>query len=246
MAHWKKLTAEVYHAMTEEERKGLMREVCQGFAECCFEDAIRTGTVDPHGKSELELNIELLKFTLDHLDAVKAAGDISWIIDHKKELLREARRYRRIQKHEFAVLFYATWSEHWLNSLIQTACQQMKLTADSIELIIRDTQFRAKATWVLQLLGLPPISAALLATITELQNLRNGFVHYKFRPHGEEGMKQLDKQLEAAANRAEGMVRTLTQYENQHIFKRGRTKARCLAQKIRRQEEAPAPGLEVE
>lgn len=241
MARRKSLTAESYWAMSEDKKKDLMLKVCRGFAECCFQDAIRTGAVDPRGKSEPELNIELLRYTLDHLDAMKAAGDISWVIVHTKELLREARRFRRKQENGFAVLFYATWCEHWLNSLIQTGCDQKALSTGCVEQIIRDASFRAKATWVIQLLGFPPIPSDQLGLISQLQNLRNGFVHYKFKAQGEEAMKQHKSQLATAVEGAEDLVRKLMHYEDVYVFKLGRKQTSRLARKLGRKESTNSP-----
>jgi hypothetical protein len=230
---WKKPpTPENLAKVTETELRALELEVASSFTESCFRDAIRNGDVVPTGKSDLELKCELLKYTLDRLDSIKLSGKVHWVIDHTKNLLEAARHSRQKCEEEIAVLLYATWSEHWLNSVIVTACQRKKLTEDHIEQLIRDTPFRGKHSWLLRLLDLPPIPATTVAKLTELQNLRNGFVHYKFRPEEASLWDLRAAQLERVLIRAEKMVRALTRYEDSFIFQRGRTKAERLARTV--------------
>lgn len=229
----KRLTPSTYAALPASEKEAMEADVCREFAASCFKDALRLGRVNPKGKSEGELYCELLKYTIDHLGAIKRTG-LSLVIDHTQNLLRAARLHRRRAEHELAILLYATWAEHWLNGVIATACQRRKMHPESVEQMLRETPSRGKQTWVLELLGLRPLSATCVALLGELQALRNGFVHYKCKPQNEKALSHHETQLTKCLQRTEAMVRALIRYEDSCFFKKSRTTAVRLARQLRR------------
>lgn len=227
-----RLTEKSLASMSEAELKEIEREVGREYCAACFTDAVRTGAVDPEGKSEEELKLLLLQYARGHLDAIRNAGEVTWVIDHTRDLLQSARKFKRRHEHEQALLMYATWAEHWINSLIATASQRSKLSQEDLECMIRETSFRGKLTWLLRLLRLRPISQKHLSVTLRLAELRNGFVHYKWRGKSESAKAQQDTELAATIVQFEKTIRYLLRYETRHVLRNMRTYAEKFAHEV--------------
>lgn len=214
--------------MTEEEKTAFRHEFARGYLQALFRTGLRTGDINPSGKSDEDLERELVEYTYRHLDELRDHGDIHWAIDHTETLLASARRNRRRGDHHLSILLYATWSEHWVNGVISSAGRRKGLGDESIEQAIRDTPFRGKVTWLLQLLGMPPLRSQYLDTLNDLLGLRNGFVHYKWVAHGESVMDQQDQQRGRLLEKIESLVRYLNRYEDRIMFQ----SARCRIERL--------------
>lgn len=70
-----------------------------------------------------------------------------------------------------------------------------------------------KATWLIRLLGLPPINRKHLKTISKTSELRNAYLHYKWKP-SETEEKTEDEHLLSI----KGMIRYLRAYETKIEF----------------------------
>jgi hypothetical protein len=183
------------------------------------EDLVRYGVVDQKGKSDEELHQEVLEYIGK---IVKKKGNVvfAWSIDHTPTLLKEARKYARAAEHELSCLFYATWFEHWLNDLINTVGKRLKLTEQEIIQIIRETQFRAKSTWLLRILGLKPINEAHLRRMQSIIDARNSFVHYKWK-HVDIDSDNWEKEEQALVSLLNGVEKTvsyLRKLQNKQFF----------------------------
>jgi len=53
-----------------------------------------------------------------------------------------------------------------MNDIVSSFCLRRNLPVSEAAQVIRDTNFRAKSTWVLRLLGAPPINDEHLKKIT--------------------------------------------------------------------------------
>lgn len=149
----------------------LVRSFAQGL--------IEAGTIDPRGKSTDDLHKEVFKY-LDEL-STNTNVRLFKIIDHTPTILSEARKYARIKEYQLSCLFYAVWFEHWLNVMISTAGRRKGLPQEELIQILREVQFRGKSTWLLRVLGLKPINDAHLKRMQSIIEMRNGFVHYKWK-----------------------------------------------------------------
>ncbi|QJW97761.1 hypothetical protein [Frigoriglobus tundricola] len=188
----------------------LARRICRAVAK----DAIRSGLVDPKGKTDEQLRSELRECIQN--DYLERLGGI--IIDHTDSLLRQARTFCRAGKLYYACLMYATWAEHWLNGLITTAGQRRGLPDDEITQIIRDTPLRAKLTWLLSLPSLPRIAARHRNLIVHLMDLRNGFVHYKWQGKDDTAQDQERAGVKWSVANFESTVKYILSYEERKIF----------------------------
>jgi hypothetical protein len=187
-----------------------VRRLCRSLAE----NAIRSGLVDPRGKSEDQLKLELLECLRD--EYLGRLG--GFVLDHTTSILERARRFREDGDYYFACLLYATWAEHWLNGLISTAGQRRKLQNDEVVQIIRDTPLRGKLTWLLGLFDLPRIADRHRNALIRLTDLRNGFVHYKWQGKNDAAMDQEDEDFKQVVTGFERTVKYLQGYTARNVF----------------------------
>jgi hypothetical protein len=144
-------------------------------------DMIAAGIVDPKGQDFEKLRIKCGKYVLEHPDLLKGA-----LVDHTFTLTREARRFAGRDMPELSILLHATACEHWINDVVSVFCRRKKVAEMDRTQILRDAPYRAKCTWVLKLLGAPPIPERHVGKLTHLMDLRNEFVHYKWKGSGDE------------------------------------------------------------
>jgi len=170
---------------------------------------ISRGDLQPAGKSDDEVEQAIL-------DALKAIIEddttiFAMIIDHRHDLLRRARSSARTEDRYIAVVFYATYIEHHLNGIIEKLCSRRNPPVASTR-ILRETTLNAKCTWILELLGAPPLGNLWVKRIMELADARNSFIHYKWHPLPNEPAagRGEHKSLEFA----EKTVRRLQKYED--------------------------------
>ena len=136
----------------------------------------------------------------------------SWILDHRPGLLERARTFAEEGDVEIAALCYATWVEHWANNLVLAILQRRKLDPKVCEQIVRDTNLKPKLSWLLQLLGLPPLAAEDRIACERIAEFRNGFVHYKWK--AKPGDELLAADLRAALDAISAAVPRLLGYES--------------------------------
>src|SRR5438132_5619611 len=133
--------------------------------EAVIQSGIVDGTLDPRGKTEEQFRIE----TLDLLrNIAKSESSIQWTLDFRGGLLRQARRLRRMEKREEAILYYATWIEHMLNGMIATVFRRRKLSDEWVRDFIRETQLKAKFAFVVLMLSDKSPSLAQAKAIREI------------------------------------------------------------------------------
>jgi hypothetical protein len=215
-----------HRKLTERQLAKLEARVTKGLLRSVAETFIATGEIDPSGKSEAELELAVVLALADVF--TKQKGGMDWVIDHRSSLLQQGREFARRGKAELAIVFYATWFEHWINSLLNRGGHHLGLRPKDIQLCLRYTGLEAKFVCFPLLLKFPRLAASHIATVRECSRLRNAFVHYKFpvTPMDEE-RKDLQKALRAS----EKTVRYLCNYEDLHVFKRAKKWVKKLVQK---------------
>jgi hypothetical protein len=138
---------------------------------------------------------EIFKGMTSHISAQAfrlSKRPLRLIIDHRATLLREARRQVRRHQNEFALLFYATYFEHWINGMIETAADWRDMAAENTTSLLREAPLRAKLTWVLSLLSVPRLKPGYVKRILAVAEHRNGCVHYKWLPQAGESKRDID------------------------------------------------------
>jgi hypothetical protein len=193
----------------------MLADLSRMIGDAVIETAVADGHLDPRGKDEDQWQKDVVKY----LRRAAKADTFAWNIDHRGTLLDEARRLKKAGQMERAVLHYATWTEHMLNSFIASLLRRNKLSEDWVRSVIRDTGLRAKYVFATLLFGCKP-SSAIADAIQVISERRNQFVHYKWLYHEELQGENQKKQYVGAVLRAEKVVRHLIAVEDRYIHHR--------------------------
>jgi hypothetical protein len=184
-------------------------------------DLIRQGILDPN----LDID-ERRRKAIELFQSTQGAK--FWVIDHTSTILRYAHYFRRENKKEIAVLLYATACEHKLNSLVCNFAEAAGLRESEIPQIIRDTSFSARCTWLFKLLKAPPLAQTHLKRLKQLMDLRNEFVHYKWKFESMDDTKEDTRHAELL-KAILLTLRYLNAYERKHIYRGARRRSRKIS-----------------
>ncbi|WP_369187244.1 hypothetical protein [Streptomyces sp. R08] len=207
-----------------------------------LKSGILWGIVDQyvrHGLIDLEIltdeevvNTALLDF-LRYTDAKVAAiesqttwsdDDVHVVTDHCDDLLKKAVGAMHADEHWFAILFYATWLEHWVNNVLMNLSVRSGAPEGVAVALVRSCSFHVKIKDVWTSLGATPLEKSQIHVMTDLMEFRNGFVHYKWQSRSVSDKEAYDRRVEEVAVSAQNLVTTLEKLEDQLLFS-GRRKA---------------------
>jgi hypothetical protein len=171
------------------------------------------GHIETAGKNEEQLYLELVK------EAVEWAKHrpMRMSMDFRPNLLNKARSLKRRNELNEATLYYATWFEHWINFFFMRKTHV--LDENEFRQMIRDVNVRGKYTWLLALAVGQRIPEKHLRAILRICELRNEFVHYKFKLVDADKFEDEVKQRRQTYQAAENAVRYLEGFETKHLFK---------------------------
>ena len=171
---------------------------------------LENGAIDPRGKTVEQLQQEVQDRIGDLLTSGYEPKFL--VLDYRDDLVREARRFVRSKQYPFALIFYATYFEHWINLRIATALEKRKFSDDDIKHVLQKTgDVRAK-NLILRALGLPSIPLGTLGDVLQIGDRRNMYVHYKWTP---KPMNSKDgAQYETLLRNAERAVTRLRRLDN--------------------------------
>ncbi|HYG10353.1 MAG TPA: hypothetical protein VD835_10420 [Pyrinomonadaceae bacterium] len=194
------------------------RKLAEDLALSLLGGAITQGLLDPKGKSEEELKKDFYQLLIDFTNSPDR--EAAFIIDYRLGILQKARVYAKGKDYLLACTLYAIWVEHWLNSLIVTVGQKRGLDGEEINQLIRDSSFRSKLTWMFPLLGLKRLAIHHRNSLFRITDIRNGFVHYKWKGKDETSKAREQQELIDSLSNIEKTIKYLQQYENNYIFHR--------------------------
>ena len=180
-----------------------------------LETAISDGKLDPRGKTNEEFKKESLRYLRELIDS---KAPIVWSIDFRSTLLSRARALRKKKKEEEAILYYVTWIEHMLNSMIAAIFRRRKMDDEWIRTFVKETGLRAKYAFVIISLVEKAPSKRYADRIRELADRRNQFVHYKWSYQDDAKSEIQTKAFHRALPIAEKLVRHLHQLEHRHVL----------------------------
>jgi hypothetical protein len=128
------------------------------------------------------------------------------------EILEQARRFADDERYEFASMFYSTWIEHTLNSLIATELRFRRKSDEEIKSVIRASSLKKKMTsaWASVFGTSLGLSAELVDSVLELAQVRNEFAHYKWRASRAQDKLELHDSAREAMDVAESVVDDLS------------------------------------
>lgn len=150
--------------------EALARSIGEGF--------IESGDLDPTGMTLDELAAAI---AAKIKEALNDGSKFHVVIDHQSGLLEQARAFAAAGDHDYAVMFYATWIEHWFNRMIAWRLKALKLDdSESREQLMRmSIPQKTGSGW--KLLFGAPLDPDLSKGIRMIAEHRNVFVHYKWK-----------------------------------------------------------------
>jgi hypothetical protein len=182
-----------------------------------LEQAIRDGEIDILGKNNAEVEETLRDYADDFLSNLKDGNvELTTVLDLANPILEQAREFVKEGKLEFACVFYATWIEHWTNDLIDALSTRLGMGQEIGEQVIRETNLKGKLTWILRMFDMPEIDPAYLKSIINISDMRNSYIHYKFKPVDD--WDERKETLQKAMEMAESIVEYLDKYRSEHLF----------------------------
>ena len=190
--------------------------------------AIRAGKLDPREKSDREILSRVAAFAKRlPKDFIIRGG-----IDHRDVLLDKAHEMSLQNKNEISCLLIATWTEHHINGLILLQCENIGFKRDEINNVIREVQIRGKITWLLKLIGLPPIPSNHTKNILNLFEERNKYIHYKWKEFDIDKPDTRDDNSLLMLKRYKGTVRYLKYYYSRNALLGSEKRINKLASKF--------------
>ena len=197
--------------ITEKEVQLIISDIATGL--------VKIGALSAEGKTHEQ-------FMREFVDYFEKEEPV-FAIDHTEDILKQAREYRKIEKNELACLFYALWFEHSLNGLISLLAGRKDFSEKEIEEIIRDTSYRSKSSWLPRAFGGKSFSQAHVNLIVKLMEVRNSFVHYKWKAVNE----QRNNEIKVILSKVEKTVKYIRDYERKHILGVSKKKIRQLSKR---------------
>jgi hypothetical protein len=197
--------------LSSKEEEKIKRSIVQAI----INNAIEKGDIDPRNKSKSELEQEISNF----LKSLTTGNtEFQFVIDHRENLLAEARRYVESDNNELGCLFYAVWFEHWINALIANLGYRKKLQEKETILIIRELSFHGKLALIPTLFELPKLNKNYVDTMLKVAEIRNGFIHYKWQGKSEQVENQQKDELDKLIQNIGKVVKYLKSYEARHLY----------------------------
>jgi hypothetical protein len=197
--------------------------------------AIEAGEIDISGKSGAEFDEEFRTYLSEKVLNSEATLLFKQTVDFKSAILTEADRYYETGRHEFAVVFYITWIEHWVNNMIIGACRRHGYNVEDSEKLFVRANLSNKVGPVWNLLLGDPLAPSIIQAIKETNDMRNGFLHYKW-PSIALDDDAWDTRHKKASSTARALIPQLIELEDRLIYGNRRTEIRRV---IERRFESP-------
>jgi hypothetical protein len=174
--------------------------------------AVERGEIDIASGSDDEIRMRTQEYIASLLET---DFEVDVTIDHGSDLLTEARKFRDSGKPEYAIMFYATWVEHWLNGSLVSVGRRLGLEdAEVLRLLYKPILDKAGVSWR-RCFG-TPFPQRARARIKRLSELRNDFVHYKWKAVPED--RGPHDEYEALLGEAEELVEELDSLYDSTFF----------------------------
>lgn len=183
-------------------------------------------------------NEEVVRKTL--LSLTGPSTKMQLVVDHTDSLVRKGDDCLSKGQHDDARLFYATFFEHIVNSIIVIAIDR-KNVSEKVRLdILRSVSLSGKLTWLLELLDLSSFNPIHRKVILSLAEKRNAYVHYKYLPDPDDDKRfeDSDRRLKEEMTAIRRAISYAKRYESLLKYGKGKQavtkKIRDLTQRSRR------------
>ncbi|MFD5254046.1 hypothetical protein ACFWM5_14575 [Streptomyces bobili] len=154
----------------------------------------------------------------DERESKSSDGEIYMVTDHSDDLLRKATEAIGSEEYWFAILFYATWVEHWINNILISLSRRANVPEGLAVALVRSCGFNLKMKDVWTSLGAAPIEKDVMRTITEIMELRNGFVHYKWQARISSEEELQGQRVKEVAFEGQKLITVLQEIESKVLF----------------------------
>lgn len=166
-------------------------ELAKSLIDSLAASLVAQGRIQPSGMTEAEfqqaLTAELRQLVADDVT-------FSFTLDHQDSLLKEARAFAEASHTDFAIMFYATWIEHWLNWMYVWRAERSGFKkADTVLLIKQPMYQKTGIIWTLTFGA--ELDVELVDAIRDIASWRNTFVHYKWQPEDEDEPRSQKKDI---------------------------------------------------
>ncbi|MEV6282278.1 hypothetical protein [Kribbella sp. NPDC051770] len=190
-------------------------ELARGVTAMLTESLIRDGVINPTGKTDEEIRQEFARWYIDRGEA--AIENLHWVIDHKNNIVREARRYFSDDYLQLASVMYAMYFEHWLNYLLAWGGSRVGLGEHDVSKMLRGSSLDAKTSYLWQLVFDEQLKPEIALTVKAISEARNAFVHYKWRYHHVDSgaLDAEDRALRAKLETCDAVVELTQEYERE-------------------------------
>jgi hypothetical protein len=183
-----------------------------------IESAVRYGDIQLEGRTDEAIKKDIHEYIRARLAEPNIFGSPAQY-DYQSELINEAGRDERMGDFNLALMFYATWFEHWLNGMFVAREPMVALEREEIIRLIRETDLASKTGHIWQLLFGEKLPGDVVQTILKVAEARNAFVHYSWAPYLSEAEESSERrELQNLARRAAAAVTQLSAIEDKIAF----------------------------
>ncbi|WP_458691253.1 hypothetical protein [Nocardia tengchongensis] len=157
---------------------------------------------------------EIVSDLRESLDESEEVGNgvtpdvMTFTTDHREMILENARAALSAGRLELACMLFGTYCEHHINLLVSSSMEQLGYSEKTIVTLIRTSNLAVKVTALWEVADLPEWDEEALKQLNILTEVRNGFVHYKWK-----GMSDAEHSLRnERPNRALAGIETLLSF----------------------------------
>jgi hypothetical protein len=160
------------------EEEKLKKALVTTFIPSLVNDLHNSGIISDADLSDRQIVNEKIRQFLNR----KNKPSFSIVVDHRSTILSLAEQQNKEGHRELSISLYATFVEHSLNNIIHHQCLKKKIDEKTKLEILRSVNLMGKCSWLIKILGLPPLKPDHVKTILTIADERNSFFHYKWKP----------------------------------------------------------------
>jgi hypothetical protein len=199
-----------------EDRNDIRAGLADGLIQSLSAQLVANGTIDPSGMSEQEFKIAALT---ELKQLLQEEVEFRFVLNHKSSVLKEARHFAQEAKGEFAIMFYATWIEHWLNGMYVWKLERLGKPGEYILERLQRRSIKQKVTTEWTSAFGENFDSAWKKSILEIAAHRNAFVHYKWQVEDDDdAFSESKAKVQELLAKAEMLVSQLSAKEHRMVY----------------------------
>ena len=173
------------------------------------------GLIDPEGLSKREYQVAALT-ELKRL--IQDGTEFNFIVDHKDAVLQQARAFAKESAADFAIMFYATWIEHWLNGMYAWQSKRSGTSEKDLLCKLRCASMKKKMTSHWTATFGEELDTSWVDIMLAIAHHRNTFVHYKWPVQDDWDLSNLKDTRAELLRKAEWVVDKLRVKEHAMVY----------------------------